>query len=323
VSGFLTRYYSEASHVPREIVLTDMPEDADAIELWLGVRRGEQGERATRVRLTAPQRGLKADLVSLANRNAQHALMRFMVRTRYSDARTNEALMQLESALALPRPPLRIECFDISTLHGTHSVGSMVVFADGQPERSSYRRFKVRLDTGEANDVAMMREVLTRRFSEANRSDQRFASQPHLVVVDGGKPQLSAARQALDDAGVNVPIVGIAKRDEEIWVEWSDAPVVLPDGSPSLYLIKRVRDEAHRFAIEYHRLLRSKAMTTGILDEVPGIGPKRKRDILKHFGSMKKLRLASAEEIAAVPGVAASAAEDLYALLRASVDTPA
>ena len=323
VSGFITRYYAEASHIPREIVLQHAPADADAIEQWLGVRRTEQGERAARVRLVAPRRGLKSDLIGLATRNAQHALMRFMVRTRYSDTRTNEALLQLESALALPSPPMRIECYDISTLHGTHSVGSMVVFTEGQPDKSAYRRFRIRLDTGEANDVAMMREVLLRRFSESNRQDQRFASLPQLVIVDGGKPQLSAAHQALVEAGVSVPAVGIAKRDEEIWVEWSEQPIVLPDGSPSLYLVKRVRDEAHRFAIEYHRQLRSKAMTAGLLDEVPGIGPKRKRDILKHFGSMKQLRAASPEQIAAVPGVTPSVADELYALLRASAEMSA
>lgn len=322
-SQFLTRYYSDVPRAPREIVLADLPEDREAIEAWLGGLRAAQGERATRVRLTHAQRGVKRDLLSMAERNAQHALLRFMVRTRYSDERLNAALLQLESALALPAPPMRIECYDISTFHGAHSVGSMVVFTEGQPDKAAYRRFKIRLASGEANDVAMMREVLLRRFSGANRGDARFAaSLPSLLIVDGGKPQVSAAVAALAEIGVDVPVVGLAKQDEELFTTWSELPVVLPDGSASLYLVKRVRDEAHRFAIEYHRLLRGKAMTASVLDEVVGVGPTRKKQLLRHFGSLKKLREATAAEIAAAPGMSAPVADAVWAMLHPEADEP-
>ncbi len=313
VEGFLLRYYTDASEVPREIVLPHAPDDAEAIEAWLSEARG------TLVRLTVPQRGEKRELLDLAERNAQHTLMRFRVRTRYDEERLNSALLQLESALALPAPPLRIECYDISTLHGRHSVGSLVVFSNGRADSKQYRRFKVRLDTGEANDVAMMGEVLRRRFAPARMADGRFGSRPGLVIVDGGKPQLAAARAALEECGVgDIPVVGLAKRDEEVWVTWSDEPVVLPDGSPSLYLVKRIRDEAHRFAIEYHRKLRGKAMTASVLDDVEGVGPTRKKALLKQFGSVKRLREASVDEIAAVPGVPRDVAEEIAAVVRQS-----
>jgi excinuclease ABC subunit C len=278
---------------------------------WLSTLRGHK------VALTAPQRGEKRDLLALAERNAQHTLMRFKVRTRYDEERLNAALLQLESALALPAPPLRIEAFDISTLHGRHSVGSMVVFTNGRGDAKQYRRFRIRLDTGEANDVAMMGEVLRRRFAPARLADARFGARPGLVVVDGGKPQLSAARAALRESGVgDIPVVGLAKREEEVWVAWADEPVVLPAGSPSLYLVKRLRDEAHRFAIEYHRSLRGKAMTASVLDDIAGVGPKRKKAIMRTFGSVRRLRDASVDEIAAVPGVPQEVAEEVAAVLQ-------
>ncbi len=310
VEGFLLRYYSDASEVPREIVLRELPQGAESLAEWLSTLRG------SKTRLLTPQRGEKRELLGLAERNAKHTLMRFKVRTRYDEGRLNAALLQLESALALPAPPLRIECYDISTLHGRHSVGSMVVFTNGRPDPKAYRRFRVRHDSGEANDVAMMGEVLRRRFSAARADDARFAQRPGLVIVDGGKPQLGSAVAVLDEAGVSdIPVVGIAKREEELWVTWGDEPVLLPSGSPSLYLVKRIRDEAHRFAIEYHRHLRGKAMTASVLDEIPGVGPKRKKAILKAFGSVKRLRTASAEEIAEVPGVPLDVAEEIVAVL--------
>lgn len=311
IEGFLLRYYTDAAEVPREVVLRELPEGAELLAEWLSSRRG------SKTVLLAPQRGEKRELLGLAERNAQHTLMRFKVRTRYDEGRLNAALLQLESALSLPTPPLRIECYDISTLHGRYSVGSMVVFTNGRPDSKAYRRFRVRHDSGEANDVAMMSEVLCRRFAPEKADDTRFASRPGLVIVDGGKPQLSAAVAALAQLGVtDIPVVGIAKREEELWVTWSDEPVILPSGSPSLYLVKRVRDEAHRFAIEYHRHLRGKAMTASVLDEIPGVGPKRKKLILRTFGSVKRLREASAEQIAAIPGVPLEVAEEIVAVLR-------
>jgi excinuclease ABC subunit C len=311
VTGFLLRYYADAADVAREVVVPELPQDAEALEVVLGEQRGG------RVRITAPRRGEKLDLLGLAGDNAKHTLMRFKVRTRYDEERLNAALLQLESALALPAPPLRIEAFDVSTLHGTHSVASMVVFVQGRPEPKSYRRFRIRLDSGEANDVAMMSEVLRRRFSAERMADGRFGSRPGLVIVDGGKPQLNVALGVLSQLGLgDIPVAGLAKREEELFVAWDDAPVVLPAGSASLYLVKRVRDEAHRFAIEYHRRLRGKSMTASVLDDVPGVGPKRKQALMRHFGSVKRLREATVDEIAAVSGVPREVAEEVYAVLR-------
>ena len=310
VTGFLLRYYSDATEVPREIVVPEAPEDAEVLEVVLGEQRGG------RVHLTVPLRGEKCDLLGLAEDNARHTLMRFKVRTRYDEERLNAALLQLESALALPAPPMRIEAFDVSTLHGTHSVASMVVFSQGRPDSKSYRRFRVRLDSGEANDVGMMTEVLRRRFAPERMADGRFGSRPSLVIVDGGKPQLNAATAVLGELGLEtIPVVGLAKREEELFVPWADEPIVLPTGSASLYLVKRVRDEAHRFAIEYHRELRGKAMTASVLDDIPGVGPKRKKALLKQFGSVKRLREASVNEIAAVPGIPRQVAEEVRAVL--------
>lgn len=315
VSGFLTKYYATASHTPQEIVLEHLPEDKEALEAWLKDRRAEQGHRATKVRLTTPMRGIRHELLEMATRNARHHLMRFMMRTRYADERVNQALIQLESALALDKAPMRIESYDISTLHGTHSVGSMVVFTQGQKDGAAYRRFKIRLDTGEANDVAMMREMLTRRFAPERIKDETFGALPDLLLIDGGKPQLGVVTQVLHELGLTIPVAGLAKADEELWTTWSDAPIILPDGSASLYLVKQVRDEAHRFAITYHRSLRDKAMTVSILDEVVGLGEKRRKALIKYFGSMKKLRAASVEEISAVSGIPPAVASDVYGIL--------
>jgi len=313
VSGFLLRYYDDATGVPREIVLHDLPDEPEIHEEWLS------GVRGSKARLRVPQRGDKRGMLELAETNARHTLMRFKVRTRYDEERINRALLELESALSLPAPPLRIECYDISTLHGTHSVGSMVVFAGGRPEGSSYRRFRVRMETEEANDIAMMGEVLRRRFAPDRMADGRFGSRPGLVIVDGGRPQLTAARAALAECGVgDIPLVALAKREEELWLPDDEVPVVLPAGSPSLYLVKRVRDEAHRFAIEYHRDLRGKAMTASVLDTIEGVGPKRRKALLKAFGSVKRLREASVEQIAQVPGVSAQVASEICAVLRQS-----
>ncbi len=309
--GFLLRYYADAPDIPKSISLPFLPENPETVSDWLSELRG------SRVELSVPIRGEKRDLLRLAERNAQHTLMRFKVRTRYDEERLNAALLQLESALALPAPPLRIECYDISTLHGSHSVGSMVVFANGRSDTKNYRRFKIRLDHGEANDVAMMSEMLRRRFSAERQADSRFGRRPDLLIVDGGKPQLNAARAVLAECGVgDIPLVGLAKREEELFVTWADDPVVLPTGSASLYLVKRVRDEAHRFAIEYHRKLRGKAMTASVLDDIPGVGPKRKKAIMRHFGSAKRLRDATAEEIAAIPGVPLDVAEEIVTVVR-------
>lgn len=313
---FILRYYDQTESIPHEIILDEMPEDAEAIEAWLTEKL--DSIHGAKVSIIVPQRGDRAALLQMADKNARHVLMRYKARSNYDDERINAALNQLESALALDKPPLRIECFDISTIHGKHSVASMVVFVNGKPDKSQYRRFKIRLETDEANDFAMMSEVFDRRYNSEKMKDSRFAQKPDLIIVDGGKPQLTAALKQLKELGADdIPVAGLAKRDEELFVPWQESgPVVLPSGSPSLYLVKQVRDEAHRFAITFHRELRRKAMTTSIIDEVPGIGPKRKKQILKHFGSFGALKAASLDDIKAAKIVPEPVAEDLYAVLR-------
>lgn len=311
IEGFVKRYYDETADIPAEVDVACELEDGEMIGEWLTSKRGRV------CRLHRPQRGEKRHLLETAQLNARHALLRYMMRTGYADDRTNQALLQLESALALPAPPLRIECFDISTIHGRFTVASMVVFTNGRADKSQYRRFKIRAELDEANDFVSMQEVLGRRYAPERMADERFGSRPDLLVVDGGKPQLTAALTQLEELGLDIPVCGLAKADEEVFVPWDETPVVLPTGSASLYLIKQVRDEAHRFAITFHRELRDKAMTVSILDEVEGIGPRRKKDIMKHFGSMKRLREASVDEIAAVKGVSEDVARALYDTLRA------
>ncbi len=311
VGGFLKRYYDQTSDLPLEVDVSCELADSEAIESWLGERRGRK------VSLHVPVRGEKAHLLEMAANNARHALMRYELRTGYEDKRANEALLELESALALDDPPLRIECFDISTIHGRHTVASMVVFTNGRPDKGQYRRFKVRAELDEANDFLSMSEVLGRRYAPERMADERFGSRPDLLVVDGGKPQLTAAMRQLEELGLDIPVCGLAKSDEEIFVPWDDTPVVLPSGSASLYLIKRVRDESHRFAITFHRELRDKAMTVSILDEIEGVGPTRKKALKRAFGSMKRLREASLEEIRAVPGIPDKVAEEVFLTLRA------
>lgn len=311
VSGFVKRYYDETADIPAEVDVPLELSDAEVISEWLSDKRGH------RCGLHLPQRGEKFRLLEMASKNARHALMRHMIRTGYSDDRSNQALLQLESALALEAPPLRIECFDISTLHGSFTVASMVVFTNGKPDKSQYRRFKIHAELDEANDFVSMSEVLGRRYSPERMADKRFGSRPDLLVVDGGKPQLTAAIQQLAELGLDIPVCGLAKSDEEVFVPWDDTPIVLPSGSASLYLIKQVRDESHRFAITFHRELRDKAMTVSILDEIPGVGPKRKKDLMRHFGSFKKLNAASADDIADVKGISPALAQTIFDELKA------
>lgn len=313
---FVLRYYDSTESIPHELIVEQVPEDAEVIESWLTEKLASA--HGAKVHFTVPQRGEKNALMAMANKNARHVLMRYIARSSYDDERINAALLQLESALALDAPPLRIECFDISTIHGRYSVASMVVFTNGRPDKSQYRRFKIRMESEEANDFAMMSEVFARRYCSERLQDERFGKKPDLIIVDGGKPQLSAAIKQLEELGAgDIPVCGLAKRDEELFVPWQESgPVVLPSGSPSLYLVKQVRDEAHRFAITFHRELRGKAMTTSILDEVVGMGPKRKKALLKAFGSFSALRSATLEEIKQSGVIPNQVAEDVYAVLR-------
>ncbi len=313
---FLLRYYEASTSIPREVILRELPEDATAMEGWLTQKLASV--HGAKVRFVAPQKGEKAELVTMAEKNAQHTLLRYKVRTNYDDKRINDALLQLESALGMDKPPLRIECFDISTNHGSYTVASMVVFTNGKPDKNQYRRFKIKAQLDEANDFLSMQEVMSRRYAPERMADERFGKKPDLIILDGGKPQLSAVMEMFDKMGIDdIALAGLAKRDEELFVPWQDTgPVVLPGGSASLYLVKQVRDEAHRFAITFHRELRGKGMTSSILDEVAGMGPVRKKALLRHFKSFKNLRVASLQEIKDAGVLPVEVAEECYRVLR-------
>ena len=316
VHAFMLRYYDSTSSIPREVVVRTLPEDEAAIASWLTEKLGSV--HGAKVHIVCPKKGEKYELLEMAEKNAMHTLLRYKVRTHYDDKRINDALLQLESALALEQPPLRIECFDISTIHGSYTVASMVVFTNGRPDKNQYRRFKIKTPLNEANDFASMQEVLGRRYCKERMADERFGKKPDLVILDGGKPQLTAAVEMFDELGIeDIALAGLAKRDEELFVTWQESdPVVLPSGSSSLYLVKQVRDEAHRFAITFHRELRGKGMTSSVLDDVAGLGPVRKKALLKAFGSFKNLRYATCEQIKEVKGLPDEVAEEVYLVLQ-------
>jgi len=312
VNSFLKQFYESATYVPRKVLLpVAVPEQA-LIEEWLSERRG------SRVSLLVPQRGMKRHLVTMAEDNAREALEMMRVRWLADSGKTQQALEELQEELNLPSLPRRIECYDISDIMGTAAVGSMVVFADGRPRRAEYRRFRIKTVEG-ANDVAMMAEVLRRRFKRAAQAEstadsvekaQAWAILPDLVLIDGGRPQLNAALDALREMGVPfLPAAGLAKQEEELYVKDVAEPIALPRTSPALYLLQRVRDEAHRFAVTYHRKVREKAGTKSALDSIPGVGPKRKRALLRKFGSIKGVREAAVDEIASTVGFTRSLAE--------------
>jgi excinuclease ABC subunit C len=352
IEQFLLQLYAEPDPtandrdaVPREILVPVMPASAESLTRMLEERRGSH------VFIRVPQRGDKRALMETVARNAQEILIKHKT-TRAGDLSTrNRALEEIQEALELPTAPLRIECYDISNLQGTEVVGSMVVFEDGLPRKSEYRRFVIRHVDGQ-NDVAAMHEVITRRFrrliddraamarqmaketadgleSAAEGDDgpllvdpttgapRKFAYAPSLVVVDGGPPQVAAAAKALHELGIDdVALCGLAKRLEEVWLPDIDEPVILPRTSEGLYLLQRLRDEALRFAITHHRARRSKSMVESMLDEVPGLGEVRRKALIKYFGSLKKLRAASVEEIAAVPGFGTKTATAIKAALQ-------
>ncbi len=339
-------YGGGAESVPREVLVPALPEPAGPVREWLSGLRGAQ------VDLRVPQRGDKKDLMATVQRNAQQSLALHKTK-RASDLTTrSRALQEIADALELDSVPLRIECFDISHLQGEDVVASMVVFEDGLARKSEYRRFQIKGFEGQ-DDVRSMHEVISRRFRrylrereetgewavpEADDPGQqpeapageapagpidpetgrprRFAYPPQLLVVDGGRPQVAAARRALDELGIDdVALCGLAKRLEEVWLPGEDDPVVLPRSSEGLYLLQRVRDEAHRFAISYQRNKRSKRLTAGELDSVPGLGETRRQALLKHFGSLKKLRAATVDELCEVPGIGRRTAETVAAAL--------
>jgi excinuclease ABC subunit C len=318
LSAFIKQYYSAASSIPpRVLVPWPLPDSAD-LTAFLEARRGH------RVAIDVPQRGERRALMALAARNAAETLDREQARWLADQGKTLAALEELASALGLPAPPLRIECYDISTIQGTNTVGSMVVFEEGRPRSGEYRRFRVRTTAvapGRPDDYASHREVLRRRFYRALEAEEGAAEElrwrlPDLVVIDGGLGQVNAARGVLDELGLHdLPVVGLAKEREEIFLPNLSTPLVLPPNSQALYLVQRLRDEAHRFAITYHRKLRAKSAVRSVLDDVAGVGPARKRALLRVFGSTKQMRSASVDEIASVPGISRALAETIHSAL--------
>jgi excinuclease ABC subunit C len=306
VAGFLQEYYSLGLAIPPLIA---MPAGVDAalLSALLSERRG------ARVEVRVPERGDKRKLVEMAQRNAHLALDQERRRLERARSRRREALDDLQKAIGLDVPPFRIECYDISNLGATYSVGSMVVAEGGAPKRDHYRTFTTRYDGG-PDDFARMNEVLGRRLARlADADDPSFASRPGLIVIDGGKGQLSAAQEALAQAGVGtIPMIGLAKRLEEVFLPGRSTPVILPERSAGLRLLQQVRDEAHRFALRHHRSQRGKGMTASIFDSLPGVGPKRRQALIRHFGSADAVLAASREEISAVPGLPSKLARDIH-----------
>lgn len=317
--------------VPREVLVPVLPPDAEALQAWLCDLRG------TNVTIRVPQRGDKRTLLETVERNAKQAFALHKTKRASDLTARSQALAELQDALDLAAAPLRIECFDVSHVQGTNVVASMVVFEDGLARKSEYRRFAVRGDDG-VDDTASMREVVRRRFSRYldEQSDtgevmdpetgrpRRFAYPPQLVVVDGGAPQVAAAQAALDELGIDdVALAGLAKRLEEVWLPGQHDPVILPRTSEGLYLLQRVRDEAHRFAISYHRQKRSKAMTASALDGIAGLGSTRRKALLRHFGSLKRLKAATIDEVMGVPGIGRRTAESVLAAFAAPAEAGA
>jgi excinuclease ABC subunit C len=316
LARFLESLYTD-SDVPKQVLVPVDIADKELVEAWLTERRG------ARVSVRVPHRGEKRALLETVTENAKEAFTQHRLKRSTDFAARSRQLKQLQDAIGMPDAPLRIECFDISNLGPTEAVGSMVVFEDGLAKRSDYRRFAIK-DTLGPDDVAMMGEVIRRRFarfqSETNgRKDsrsQRFAYPPNLVVIDGGKGQLNRAVEVMGDLGIHdVTVVSLAKRMEEVFVPGQADPVRIPRSSEALYLLQQIRDEAHRFAVTYHRLKRGRRMTKSLLDDIPGLGPVRRKKLMRVFGSVKRMREASIEEIAAVPRLPRPVAEAVFGAL--------
>jgi excinuclease ABC subunit C len=345
VEQFLTQFYGDQAElggaaddggdestnpVPREVLVPCLPANSDELTDWLSELRG------SRVDLRVPQRGDKKSLAETVYRNAQDALQQHKLRRAGDFNARSAALQGIQDALGLAEAPLRIECVDISHVQGTDVVASLVVFEDGLARKSDYRHYAIKEAAGDgrSDDVASIAEVTRRRFWRhlqdttnveefaAEGKSRRFAYPPNLYVVDGGAPQVNAAAAVLNDLGItDVAVIGLAKRLEEVWVPGEPDPVIMPRNSEGLYLLQRVRDEAHRFAITYHRSKRSKRMTASALDSVPGLGEHRRKALVTHFGSVAKLKQATVEEITAVPGIGVTTAAAVLTALGVGTET--
>jgi len=324
MGSFFTQFYESSPHIPAEIIVEVEPDDRTVLLAWL------KEKRKGAVSIVAPKRGEKLRLVEMVKQNAREVLEQQRIKWLSDSQKTQLALEEIQAALNLAAPPYRIECYDISNTQGTNSVGAMVVFEAGRPKNSQYRRFKIKTVEG-PNDFASHQEMLRRRFrrqsggehaadgqheapvadddTQAEQPLQHEWAMPDLIIIDGGKGQLSAAMEVLQELHIDVPTVGLAKENEEIFTPGSPDPIVLPRSSQGLYMVQRIRDEAHRFGITYHRKLRSDRTFKSVLDEIPGIGPKRKQALMKHYGSVKAISTASIDDLAALNGMTRDAAE--------------
>lgn len=314
IQSFIKQYYNSQDLIPAQILIeTDIPE-AKILEQWLTKKRG------SRVYINVPKRGKKKDLVDLVGRNALETMEKADLDRQHKKAMTEDAVMELKRELSLEKVPLRIECYDISNTQGTESVGSMVVFEEGRPKKEHYRRFKIKTVEG-PNDFASIYEVVSRRFKRAGEEQGAFSKLPDLVLIDGGKGQLEYARKAMVEEGYSeIPTYAIAEKEDWLITQNHRDPIILPRSSKALYLLQRIRDEAHRFAITYHRSLRGKRNLASILNDIPGVGENRKQNLLKHFGSFKKVQKASVEELLEVPGINRKVAQNIYDYLRSHQD---
>ena len=325
-SSLLFSIYGDGTtEIPSTIHINQEPADREALGEWLGSMAGKK------VNLKVPQRGDKVELLQTVERNAHYALVQFMSKRATDAAVSGKALIELEEVLELPRTPLRIECYDISNISGTSVVASMVVFEDGLAKKSEYRRFAIDTEMA-SDDTRAMHQVITRRMKrlladrQVNHSEvaesggklSKFAYPPQLIVVDGGAPQVAAAQRALDELGItDIALVGLAKRLEEVWLPHSQDPLILPRTSEGMYLLQRARDEAHRFAITFHRSKRSKVMLESLLDEIPQLGESRRKALLERFGSVSAIRKASLEELETTPGIGSTIAGIIFSHLSA------
>ncbi|HKV00912.1 MAG TPA: excinuclease ABC subunit UvrC [Ktedonobacteraceae bacterium] len=315
MSSFLQQFYESSPHIPAEVIVEVEPDDRAIIQNWLKEKRGGV------VTLIVPKRGEKLRLVEMVKQNAQEVLEQQRIKWLTDSQKTQLALEELQDVFNLAAPPMRIECYDISNTQGTNSVGAMVVFEAGRPRPNEYRRFKIKTVEG-PNDFASIQEMLRRRFRrQAQQNEERGEeieqevplehdwAMPDLIIIDGGKGQLSAAMEVLQELHIDVPTTGLAKENEELFIPGSPDPIILPRTSQGLYMVQRIRDEAHRFGITYHRKLRSDRTFKSVLDEIPGIGPKRKQALMKHFGSVRAISNASVDDLATLNGMTREAAE--------------
>ena len=311
LARFIEQFYSSASHVPRKILVPESITDKEVVAGWLETKR--KGP----VEINVPQRGTKRRLIEMVSTNAAQGLEQLKLKWISDSTRMETAMSELQEELNLPRSPKRIECYDVSHIQGTNTVASMSVFQDGKPLSSNYRRFKIKSHDGN-DDFASMREVLSRRFKrlknarDGGEENASFAAAPDLVLIDGGKGQLSSAVEVMLHLGLqDIQLASIAKREEEIFLPDAAEPVIMPKNSQGLFLLQRARDEAHRFAVTFHRNLRGKSSVKSALDLVPGIGPKRRKMLIRSFGSVKGIREASEDQLAAAPGMTAKVARQI------------